>query len=151
MCFRQFLRHLQQLIILILQFLLRMHLPYPRHQYLNLLLLKRRKPIKHMILLLPKNLRLKPPKQLRRILILLYPSQHPKSHIPYSESYKFWSLFKSACENIVCAYFSSNCISGKGWFVKKAKPLTTDLNIKIKSANFSIFTDYRSKTLNKTE
>ena len=52
--------------------------------------------------------------------------------------------------NTVCAYFYSNWMSGRGCFVNKANPRTTDLNISIRSENFRFLWDKRSNTLNMT-
>ena len=50
----------------------------------------------------------------------------------------------------VCAYFYRSWISGSGCLVRSANPLTTDLNISIRSENFRFLCDKRSNTLNMT-
>lgn len=105
-CFGQPIHaYFQQLVILILQLLPRMRLPHSSQQHLHLFLPIGRKGIEDMVLLLSIDLGLEPFKQFRCVLILLHPGQDPTSHNNYSESSKFWSLFKSALEKIVWAYF----------------------------------------------
>ena len=52
--------------------------------------------------------------------------------------------------NTVCAYFYRSWISGRGCRVRRAYPLTTDLNMSMRSENFKFLCERRSKTLNIT-
>ena len=74
----QLLRHFQQLVVLVLQLLLHVHLPYTVQQDLYLFLAVGSETIEDVILLLSVYFGLKPPEQLRGVLVLLHPCQNPK-------------------------------------------------------------------------
>ena len=74
----QLLRHFQQLVVLVLQLLLHVHLPYTVQQYLYLFLAVGSETIEDVILLLSVYLGLKSPEQLGDVLVLLHPGQNPK-------------------------------------------------------------------------
>jgi hypothetical protein len=109
------------------------------------------KRIKNVIALLAHIFGLKSSKKGDSFRKWLKPSDNSIYKKIYSPSYKFWSLFKSALENIIWAYFCILLWVGRFWWVNKQYPLTRDVKIKTSSLNWISLFDSRSNTLNITK